>query len=140
MNIGMAGTLAVYLLTATLFLCVDFLYLRWFARDFLQQQLGPLLRPQVNLAAALGVYLLFAAGLVFFAIRPAIAEESAARALLYGALFGFFTYATYDLTNLATLKGWPTAVALVDIAWGTALSAAVSWITFLLTSRWILGR
>jgi uncharacterized membrane protein len=94
--------------------------------------------PKVNWAAAILFYLLFLAGLVVFVIAPAVEKDSWERALLFGVLFGLVTYATYDLTNLATLKDWPLALTIVDLTWGTALAGSVSVGTYLIASK--IGR
>jgi uncharacterized membrane protein len=108
----------------------DLGWLGFVAKGFYQERLGHLLGPIVWPAAVL-FYLVFLAGVMYFATLPAIESGSLLRAVLLGALFGFFTYATYDLTNYATLKGWPLSLTLVDIMWGTALGAVVTTATFL---------
>lgn len=82
--------------------------------------------PDINWTAAIIFYLIFIAGLVVFVISPALEKQNWQYAMLTGAFFGFVTYATYDLTNLATIKNWPLIVTLVDLVWGTVLSATVS--------------
>jgi uncharacterized membrane protein len=114
-----------YLLTAAVFLAVDLLWLGVIARGLYQRLLGDLLG-DVQWGAAITFYLLFIVGIFIFAILPAVERESAGRALLLGGLFGFFTYATYDLTNLATLRDWPLAMVFIDIPWGMALTALTS--------------
>jgi uncharacterized membrane protein len=91
-----------------------------------------------NMSAAALFYLIYVVGIVLFAVGPALKNESLVYAIAYGALFGFFTYATYDLTNYATLKDWPVMVAVVDTAWGTALAGFSAGAGYLL-SRQILG-
>ena len=91
--------------------------------------------PNINWLAAIIFYLLFIAGMVIFVIRPAVEMNSWQHAVLYGALFGLITYATYDLTNLATLKDWPVLVTIVDLAWGTVLSLSVSVISFFIATK-----
>ena len=115
-------------LLAILLVCCagDFLWLGIVARDFYASRLGALLRPDPNWAAAALFYLLYAAGLLVFCVRPALAARSARQALAMGALLGLVAYATYDLSNLATLQGWPLPVAVADIAWGLALSAVAA--------------
>lgn len=103
----MIKTGLVYLLTAGVFFALDMLWLGLVAKNFYQRHLGHLLSERVNWAAAIIFYLLFIVGIFIFCIVPAAEKGSLGRALLLGALFGFFTYATYDLTNLATLKQWP---------------------------------
>ena len=91
---------------------------------------------QVNWPAAMTFYLLFIAGILIFAILPAVEKDSLNHALLYGVLFGFFTYATYDLTNLATLKDWPIKVVIIDIIWGMVLTGSVATAGFYIL-RWL---
>lgn len=93
------------------------------------------MKTNINWPVAIIFYLLFIIGLVIFAIAPAIEKKSLASAVLMGGLFGFFTYATYDLTNLATLKNWPLTVSIVDIIWGTILAASVSTVTYLIVDK-----
>ena len=93
------------------------------------------MKSDVNWVAALLFYLLFIAGLVAFVIAPAVEKGSWVRALLFGALFGLITYATYDLTNLATLKDWPFVVTVVDMVWGMVLAGTVSVVTWLVASK-----
>lgn len=116
----------VYLLTVPLFFAIDMLWLGLVARDFYRRELQRFLATDVNWGAALLFYLLYIVGILIFAVHPALTDDSLARAVVLGALFGFFTYATYDLTNLATLQGWPLKVVVVDIAWGAALCASVA--------------
>jgi uncharacterized membrane protein len=128
--------LKLYALTVPVFFAIDMVWLGYIAKGFYQQNLAKFLSPNVNWSAALLFYLLYIAGILIFAVMPALEKDSAGRAMLLGGLFGFFTYATYDLTNLATLEGWPLKVAVVDIAWGAVLGAAVATCSFLI-GRWI---
>jgi len=125
-----------YLLTFVVFLAVDMLWLGVIAKNLYAKYLGDFLSDKINWTAAFVFYLLFVVGILIFAVYPAISKQSVQHALLMGALFGFFTYATYDLTNLATLKGWPLPLVIIDIAWGTILSATVAYCGFQLT-KWI---
>jgi uncharacterized membrane protein len=93
------------------------------------------MKSEVNWLAAIIFYLLFIVGLVLFVITPATEKGSWTHALLFGALFGLITYATYDLTNLATLKDWPVMVTIVDLAWGAVLAASVSVVTYFIVSK-----
>lgn len=111
-----------YLATATLFFPLDFLWLGPIAGKFYRSRLGDLIADPVNIGAAIGFYLIYIAGIVIFAVAPAISKQSLTHAALFGALFGFFCYATYDMTNLATLRSFPVQVALVDMLWGTMLT------------------
>jgi uncharacterized membrane protein len=100
------------------------------AKAFYAAQMGPLLRPDINWISGIAFYLLFIVGLTFFAIAPALDQKSWMVALLYGGLFGLCCYATYDLTNLATLRNWPLALSFVDMAWGAVLAASVAVATY----------
>ena len=125
----------LYAVALPTFLVIDLIWLGVVARSFYQGQMGHLMRAQVNWAAAIAFYLLFVAGIVALAVWPALERESFALALALGALLGLVTYAAYDLTNLATLNGFPIIVALVDLCWGTVLCATVSAITYRLALR-----
>ncbi len=111
-----------YLSAAAVFLVLDLLWLGYIASGFYRNELGPLLAESVNIPAAVAFYTLFVAGLMIFAVAPALESGGVLRALQLGALFGFFAYATYDLTNLATFKGVTWRVAVVDIVWGSFLA------------------
>jgi len=127
----------LYFLTIPVFLGIDMVWLGFVARGFYRNNLGHLLRPDVNWAAALIFYLLYIAGILIFATMPALEKNSLRQAIVLGGLFGFFAYATYDLTNLATLQGWPINIVLVDIIWGVVLTAAVSAASFFI-GQWLL--
>jgi uncharacterized membrane protein len=127
----------IYLLTLPVFFGIDMLWLGVMAKGFYRNNLGHLLRPDVNWAAALIFYLLYIAGILVFATLPALEKHSLRQAIIMGALFGFFCYATYDLTNLATLKDWPVKVVFVDILWGMVLTASVAAAGFFI-GRWIM--
>ena len=126
--------LKLYLLTIPVFFVIDMIWLGYVARSFYKTRLDHLLSPEVNWPAALLFYFVYIVGILFFAVRPGLEPGSLARTCLYGALFGFFTYATYDLTNLATLRDWPLAVVGVDIAWGTLLCTLVGSGSYLIGS------
>jgi len=115
-----------------IFLVIDMIWLGLIAKNIYSKYLGNLMAPKVNWVAAIIFYLLFIVGLVFFVIEPAVLKDSWSYALLAGMLFGLITYATYDLTNLATLKDWPITITFIDLAWGTSLGGLVSMITFFL--------
>lgn len=129
--------LLTYLVSVPVFFAIDMLWLGIVARGFYQSQLAHLLGP-VNWPVAIAFYLIFLVGLLIFALGPALAGKGLTYALLFGALFGFFTYTTYDLTNWATLKDWPPLVVFVDIAWGTVLSASVAGVTYLIATATFL--
>jgi uncharacterized membrane protein len=126
--------LKLYFLTVPVFFLIDMIWLGFAARNFYREQLHSLLNPQVNWAAALLFYFIYIAGILFFAVRPGLEAGSWGKTCVFAALFGFFTYATYDLTNLATLRDWPVLVAVVDIAWGTVLCTLVGGTSYLIGS------
>ena len=128
----------IYLLTLPVFFAIDLIWLGLIARNFYQKELGHLLSPNVNWTAAIIFYLMFIAGMIIFVISPALEKSSWTHALIYGALFGLITYATYDLTNLATLKDWSLTVAIVDMIWGMVLSASVSTISYFLSAKFAI--
>ena len=129
--------LKLYAVAFASFLVIDLLWLGVVARSFYRAELGHLLRADVNWVAAFAFYLLFVIGIVVLVVWPAIERESLSRALLFGALFGLVTYAAYDLTNLATLEGFPLRMVVVDLIWGTVLCAGISGITYLASTRMI---
>ena len=115
-----------YAATAVIFLAMDFTWLTLMGQRLYQGEIGELLARTVRLAPAIIFYGIYVAGLVFFAVRPALASGDLKTALLNGAVLGFVAYATYDLTNQATMSIWSTKVTLADLAWGTVASAAAS--------------
>jgi len=125
----------LYAIAFPVFLAIDMIWLGLVAKNFYKSQIGFLMKPDVNWAAAIIFYLLFIVGLVLFVIAPAAEKASWTHALLFGALFGLITYATYDLTNLATLKDWPLLITIVDLAWGTTLGALVSVIAYFIAGK-----
>jgi len=90
----------------------------------------------VNFTAAGGFYLMYCVGIVIFAISPALRSGAWTDAALYGALFGFFCYATYDMTNMATIRDWPVRMSIVDMAWGTVLTGVSATLGYLVT-KWL---
>lgn len=124
-----------FLLTFGVFLIIDMLWLGVMAKNIYQKYLGNFLTADVNWIAAFIFYFIFVVGISIFAIYPAVKKGSAFNAILMGALFGFFTYSTYDLTNLATLKDWPLPIVFIDISWGSILSALVSLSGYFIVKR-----
>lgn len=122
--------LKLYVIAFIVFLGIDAIWLVFVAPKFYKSQIGHLMSDSPNLIAALVFYLIFIVGLVFFVLQPGVRDQSVTYVLLAGFLFGFMTYATYDLTNLATLKDWPILVTVVDLAWGSVLSISISLITY----------
>jgi uncharacterized membrane protein len=127
--------LKLYSIAIVVFFAIDMVWLGLVAKNFYSQQIGYLMKTNVNWVAALIFYFLFVVGLVLFVISPAVEKQSWVYALTFGALFGLITYATYDLTNLATIKDWPLLVTIVDLVWGTVLAASVSVISFFIASK-----
>ena len=123
--------ITAYAVSVVAFLAIDFVWLTQIAKRFYFDRLGHLLLDKPNLVAAGIFYAVYVIGIVIFAIAPALKEGSAVTALVYGALFGFFAYATYDMTNYATLRDWPVSVVVVDIAWGTFLTGITALIGYL---------
>lgn len=128
----------LYAVALSVFLAIDLVWLGFIAKSFYGKYLGHLMREGVNWPAAIVFYLLFVAGLVMFVIYPAVDRHQWYYALGAGAAFGLITYATYDLTNLATIKDWPLVVTIVDMVWGMVLAASVSLVTYLVAVR-IMG-
>ncbi len=122
-----------YFFTALVFFAIDMVWLGFIAKGMYNKLLAHLLAEQVNWAAAMIFYFLFIVGIFIFAIFPGLAKGSWQAALWYGALFGFFTYATYDLTNLATLKDWPVRMVFIDILWGMVLTGSVATAGYFIT-------
>ena len=120
----------LYLIALPVFFAIDMFWLGFVAKNFYRQQSGMLMKPDINWIAAIIFYLIFIVGLVVFVITPAMEKGSWVHSLIFGALFGFVCYATYDLTNLAVAKDWPLLVTIVDLAWGAVLAASVSTITY----------
>lgn len=124
--------LKLYVVSFVVFFAIDLIWLGIIAKNLYQKQVGHLLKTDVNWVAAIVFYLLFIAGLVYFVLLPNAGDGNVLKVLLTGAIFGFITYATYDLTNLATLKDWPLKITIIDLAWGTFLGASTSTIAYLL--------
>ncbi|MDP2426007.1 MAG: DUF2177 family protein [bacterium] len=123
----------LFLIAFVVFFLIDMVWLGLIAKNIYSKYLGYLMSPKVNWLAAIIFYVLFIIGLVFFVIHPAVQSEASVGSVAFsGMLFGLITYATYDLTNLATLKDWPIKITIIDLIWGTFLGTAVSTITFLI--------
>jgi len=134
MNIKSA--LLSYFLTLIVFLIVDLVWLGFIARGLYKKYLGSFLSENVNWTAAIIFYLIYVIGIFIFAIQPAINKDSAMHAIIMGSIFGALAYATYDLTNLATLKDWPLPIVIIDIVWGSILTLIVSLAGFYIV-KWI---
>jgi len=121
-----------FFIAFAVFLGIDLLWLTVIAQKFYKAQIGHLMADKAKLLPAAIFYVLFIAAMVYFVIAPALEHQNLSRLILSAAIFGLVTYATYDLTNMATLKDWPVLVTVVDLAWGTFISLAVSVITYLI--------
>jgi uncharacterized membrane protein len=122
----------LYLITWAVFFAIDMVWLGVVAKGFYRKHLGYLMAPKVVWPAAILFYLLFIAGLVVFAVRPGVLAGAPLKGLLLGAFLGLVSYATYDLTNQATVKDWPVIVTVVDLVWGTVLGGSVAGVSVLL--------
>ena len=125
----------LYAIALPVFFTIDMIWLGLVAKNFYRGQIGSLMKTDVNWVAAIIFYLIFISGLVVFVITPAMENGSLSHALLFGALFGFVCYATYDLTNLAVAKDWPLLVTIVDLIWGAVLAASVSSVTYFIANK-----
>ena len=132
----MAFYIKLYFATLIAFFVIDMVWLGLVARTFYSTYLGFMMAPSINWLAAIIFYLLFIVGILVFVVVPGLESNSLRITLIRAALFGLITYATYDLTNLATLKDWPVLVTIVDMAWGTVLSISVSFVSFL-AGKWL---
>ena len=126
---------ATYLATLVFFLAVDMVWLGFVAKDFYRSGIGHLMGDGFNIPAAFAFYFIYIIGIMMFAINPAVDAGDWQRAAILGAAFGFFCYATYDLTNLATLRDWPVSLAIADTAWGAALTGAAAVVGYSVASR-----
>ena len=132
-----AKNLKIYAATFAVMFVLDAIWLGLVARGLYSDMMGSLMASNPNWAAALAFYLVYPIGLVIFAVRPALEQGGAVRAALLGALFGFFAYGTYDMTNLAVVEGWPLALSFIDLAWGTCVSAVSAALGLMIARRWL---
>lgn len=124
----------LFAIALPVFFVIDMIWLGLIAKNLYREQIGQLLKPDVNWTAAIVFYVIFVIGLVTFVIAPAMEKQSWTHALFFGAFFGFVCYATYDLTNLAVAKDWPLFITVVDLVWGAVLAASVSTATYFIAS------
>jgi uncharacterized membrane protein len=118
-----------YILTLFVFLAIDAVWLGIVARGLYARELAEIMRKPPNFVAAGAFYLLYAAGVVFFAVQPGLKEGSVMTALMMGAALGLVAYGTYDLTNLSVMKGFPLTIAIVDLIWGAVLTGTTAAVT-----------
>jgi len=122
--------LLYYGITLTVFMVIDLIWLGFIAKDLYSKYLGYLMSDNVNWLAAVVFYLIFIGGVCYFVLYPSLMDQNITNLVIRAALFGFMTYATYDLTNLATIKDWPINITIIDLIWGTTLSTSVSVISY----------
>lgn len=127
----------LYIITTVIFFAIDMVWLGFIAKNFYRKHIGSLLTDNVIWSAAIVFYLLYIGGILFFAVQPALKSGSWLTALLNGAVLGMLCYATYDLTNMATLKNWSFTVVWVDIIWGIVLTGSVSTLSFLAARKFL---
>ena len=125
----------VYLSFLIALVAIDLVWLLGVAKNLYREQMGDLMASEPKLAAGLAFYLLYALGVCIFVILPALSKQSLIYALQYGALFGFFCYMTYDVTNLAVIRNFPTQLAFIDIAWGSLVTAVCSGLAYWVGNR-----
>lgn len=135
----MTQWIILWIAAAVLFLLIDMVWLLWLGRSFYVSEIGDLLRQPPNMGAAGAFYILYVTGLMVMVVWPAVQGGSVGQAVLYGAILGLIAYGTYDLTNLAVMKGFTTKIAVIDMIWGTVLTGAISGITAMIGLR-LLGR
>lgn len=131
----MASIISGYLCTLVVFAIIDFAWLSVMAGRFYRPILGDILLPEVNLKAAAAFYLIYPIGLTIFAVAPALKSGDLKDAALMGALFGFFAYATYDLTNQATVRNWSVSLTLVDVIWGAFASGLAALVATAVSTK-----
>lgn len=124
-----------WITTAVAFGILDAIWLSQIGPKLYRPLIGELLAPAVNWPAAIAFYLIYVSGIVYFAVAPALDKQSLVTALINGAVFGFVAYATYDLTNHATMRVWDIRVTLYDMAWGTVASALAAGAAYGITQR-----
>ena len=127
--------LGIYFLFLIPLIVIDMIWLLVIAKKMYQSEMGDLMAGEPNLVAGIAFYVLYAIGICIFVLVPALSKQSWSDAVLYGALFGFFCYMTYDLTNLAVIRNFPTQLAFIDMAWGTFVTAAASGFAYWVSNK-----
>ena len=127
--------LAYFTVTFVVFMGIDLVWLGFVAKNIYSKYLGYLMAPNVNWLAALVFYVIFIIGVLYFVIAPSLVDRDSTQLVIRAMLFGFITYATYDLTNLATVRDWPITITIIDLIWGTSLSTSVSVISYLIITN-----
>lgn len=124
-----------YLVAAAIFGAMDFVWLTIIALPLYEAELGDLMAESPNMVAAIAFYAIYIGGITYFATTPAIMAGSARRALIPGAVLGFVAYATWDLTNLAVIEGFPASIVAADLAWGAFVTASTAGLTYAVSRR-----
>ena len=135
----MTRYLVAYVSSLLIFLAIDAIWLTTMSQRLYRRYLGDILVETFSPVPAALFYLIYVAGIIIFATAPAFSTGRWTTAAIYGALYGFFAYATYDLTNQATIRGWPVAITIADICWGSLLSATTAVLGFLVTRYFLRG-
>lgn len=128
----------MYPLTLAILLVIDGIWLTVIAKNLYAHELAGLMTSHINWGAALLFYVLFSIGIVRFVIHPALSQKSARKCLQLGLLFGLVAYATYDLTNLATIKDWPITITMVDLTWGSCVTAVTAFISYSISRKFLI--
>ncbi len=131
----MSRILLTYLVSIPVFFIIDMIWLGVIAKGFYFKALEPLLAKNINWVAAIIFYFIFLFGILIFALLPGLTKQSLGHTVIMASLFGFIAYATYDLTNLATLRDWPLMVTVVDLIWGAFISGSTAAVTYLIVNR-----
>jgi uncharacterized membrane protein len=132
----MLNFIKLYVITLCVFFAIDLLWLGVIAKNMYREAIGHLMAEHIHIVGALLFYVVYVFGLLFFSLLPALKENNSLTAYVKGAIFGFMCYATYDLTNLATLKNWPISIVVYDLLWGTFLSGLTCGLSFWITKKW----
>jgi len=127
----------LYLMATVIFFALDMLWLGLIAKNLYQKKLAFVISPDVNWTPAIIFYLIYIGGILFFAILPALHTGQWQTAAIHGALLGGLCYATYDLTNMATIKGWPLIVTIADIIWGMIVTGITAFASYLLANKFL---
>ncbi|RYU96712.1 DUF2177 family protein [Emticicia agri] len=129
--------LLVFILTTVIFAAIDLVWLGVIAKNLYQQKIGFIMADEVNWIAALIFYLMYIGGILYFVIFPSLDNGNWQTALLKGAILGALCYGTYDLTNWATLKNWPSEIVIIDILWGAFLTGLTATLSFIVSQKFL---
>jgi len=130
----------IYPITLAILLIIDSIWLTLIAKDLYAHALGEFMATDINWIAALLFYVLFSLGIVRFVIQPALQQKSGLKCLQLGLLFGLICYSTYDLTNLATIKNWPLSITIIDLTWGSCVTAMTALISYNISKKFFVKK